>query len=217
MTIAPPELRELRELVRYRAKLVVLRSGLKAQVHATIAKLGVPVPMTDLFGRAGSTMLDDLDLPDAYDHRITSLCHLIEVYDSEIVELSAKVAGELDDHEGYAAIQAICGVGPILAAVFVAEIGDVSRFGGSPPAGVMVGTHAPSPRVRHHGAPRAHHQTRIPPRAVGGAEPAWLQPLPLHAELRCEAADLAVSQAVVHEMQRRAEQAPGRASLKRPT
>jgi len=32
--IAPPELRELRELVRYRAKLVALRSGLKAQVHA---------------------------------------------------------------------------------------------------------------------------------------------------------------------------------------
>jgi hypothetical protein len=31
--IAPPATRELRELVRYRAKLVALRSGLKAQVH----------------------------------------------------------------------------------------------------------------------------------------------------------------------------------------
>jgi transposase len=36
--IAPPELRELRELVRYRAKLVALRSGLKSQVHAVLAK-----------------------------------------------------------------------------------------------------------------------------------------------------------------------------------
>jgi transposase len=34
--IAPPAIRELRELVRYRAKLVRLRSGLKAQVHAVI-------------------------------------------------------------------------------------------------------------------------------------------------------------------------------------
>jgi len=33
--IAPPETRELRELVRYRAKLVALRSGLKGQVHAS--------------------------------------------------------------------------------------------------------------------------------------------------------------------------------------
>ena len=38
--IAPPALRELRELVRYRAKLVQLRSGLKAQVHAVMAKRG---------------------------------------------------------------------------------------------------------------------------------------------------------------------------------
>src|SRR5207244_11690016 len=38
--IAPPALRELRELVRYRAKLVQLRTGLKAQVHAVMAKEG---------------------------------------------------------------------------------------------------------------------------------------------------------------------------------
>jgi transposase len=38
--IAPPATRELRELVRYRAKLVALRSGLKAQVHAVMAKEG---------------------------------------------------------------------------------------------------------------------------------------------------------------------------------
>src|SRR5438445_7094125 len=39
--IAPPAIRELRELVRYRAKLVNLRSGLKTQVHAVMAKQGV--------------------------------------------------------------------------------------------------------------------------------------------------------------------------------
>jgi transposase len=39
--IAPPATRELRELVRYRAKLVALRSGLKAQVHAVMAKARV--------------------------------------------------------------------------------------------------------------------------------------------------------------------------------
>ena len=48
------QVRELRELVRYRAKLVALRSGLKAQVHAVLAKEGVRVPMSDLFGVAGA-------------------------------------------------------------------------------------------------------------------------------------------------------------------
>jgi hypothetical protein len=47
--IAPPAIRELRELVRYRAKLVRLRSGLKAQVHAVMAKVGVLPKNTDLF------------------------------------------------------------------------------------------------------------------------------------------------------------------------
>ena len=48
--IAPPATRELRELVRHRAKLVGLRSHCKAEVHAVLAKCGVQVSMTDLFG-----------------------------------------------------------------------------------------------------------------------------------------------------------------------
>ena len=60
--LAPPQVRQLRELVRYRAKLVALRSGLKAQVHAVLAKEGVRVPMSDLFGVAGTRLLDELYL-----------------------------------------------------------------------------------------------------------------------------------------------------------
>ena len=45
--IAPPETRELRELVRYRAKLVSIRSGLKAQIHAVLAKAGVLIAVSD--------------------------------------------------------------------------------------------------------------------------------------------------------------------------
>ena len=38
MAIAPPEIRELRKMVRYRAKLSRLPAGLKAQVHQTLGK-----------------------------------------------------------------------------------------------------------------------------------------------------------------------------------
>jgi Transposase len=58
--IAPPATRELRELVRYRAKLVALRSGLKAQVHAVMAKEGVLPAVTDMFCQAGNTQLDEM-------------------------------------------------------------------------------------------------------------------------------------------------------------
>jgi transposase len=45
------------------------------------------------------------------------------------VELFANlVAGRLREHPGYAAVQQIPGIGPVLAAVFVAEIGEITRF-----------------------------------------------------------------------------------------
>ncbi|HUZ52555.1 MAG TPA: transposase [Streptosporangiaceae bacterium] len=61
--IAPPQVRELRELTRYRQKLVGLRSNCKDQVHAVLAKLGIPVTHSDLFGTSGRQWLDGLGLP----------------------------------------------------------------------------------------------------------------------------------------------------------
>src|SRR5436305_12267640 len=58
--IAPGAIRELRELTRYRIKLVQRRSGFKEQVHAVLAKLGIPVTCTDIFGVWGNTWLDGL-------------------------------------------------------------------------------------------------------------------------------------------------------------
>ena len=126
--IAPPRVRELREAVRHRAKLVALRTGLKAQVHAVLAKQGVTVPMTDLFGVAGGHLLDDLRLDPAYNARIVSLRRLIDALDFEIDVVGRRTAAKLATDAGYRAVQAIDGVGPILAAIFVAEIGDVTRF-----------------------------------------------------------------------------------------
>jgi transposase len=130
--LAPPQVRELRELVRYRAKLVALRSGLKAQVHAVLAKQGVGVPMSDLFGVAGSRLLEGLRLERAYALRVASLRTLIAAYDQEIAMLGREISTALAGDAGYLAIQAIPGVGPVLAAVFVAEIGEVHRFAAAP-------------------------------------------------------------------------------------
>jgi transposase len=126
--IAPPALRELRELVRYRAKLVQLRSGLKAQVHAVMAKQGVLPRVVDVFGPAGQVQLDEMGLDRPYRMRVESLRELIEVYDSEVVRLEGEIHDHLRHHPGYRAVQAINGVGRTIAAILVAEIGDVTRF-----------------------------------------------------------------------------------------
>ena len=126
--IAPPEVRELRELVRHRAKCVCLRTNLKLQVYSVLAKEGVNVPMTDLFGMAGTALLDTVSLKPAYAARVESLRDLIESFDRQVAIFERDLRRELAGHPGYRAIQAIPGVGETFAAVFVAEIGDVTRF-----------------------------------------------------------------------------------------
>ena len=118
----------MREAVRHRCKLVALRSGLKAQVHAVLAKQGVRVAMSDLFAVGGQKMLDELRLDAPFNARVASLRRLIDAFNFEIDILARRTAAQLRAHPGFRAIQAIHGVGPVLAAVFVAEIGDVTRF-----------------------------------------------------------------------------------------
>jgi transposase len=127
--IAPPEIRELRELTRYRIKLVHLRVSCKDQVHAVLAKLGIPVTCSDLFGTWGNTWLNGLTLPQPYAGKVTSLRNLITQLTGEITLLDTVIASLLEHHDGYHAIQALPGIGPVLAAVIVAEIGDITRFG----------------------------------------------------------------------------------------
>jgi len=126
--IAPPATRELRELVRHRFKLVAMRTSLKAQVHAVMAKNGVLPTRFDMFGPGGTAQLDALELPAAYADRLRSLRGLITTFDDEVAVVEADMHRRLRGHRGYEVIQRLNGVGRILAALFVAEIGDIERF-----------------------------------------------------------------------------------------
>lgn len=126
--IPPESVRYQRELVRYRRKLSQLRAGLKSQVHAVLGKEGLVPPMGHLWGPGGSDWLDETGMADAYETRVRSLRRIIKLYDTEITKLDARIAAEFRDDVGYRAIQAICGVGPVLAGIFCAELADVTRF-----------------------------------------------------------------------------------------
>ena len=130
--VAPPEIRELRELVRYRRKLAQLQTGLKAQVHQTLGKEGAIPETKSIWFSGGQRWLDELQLADAYTNRIESLRDLLALYHREIATLDGLIHRTImandDLRQGYETIQGIGGVGRVLAAVFVAEIGDVHRF-----------------------------------------------------------------------------------------
>jgi transposase len=56
------------------------------------------------------------------------LRELITAYDGEVFALNKDITAMVVANRGYHAIQAIPGIGPVIAAILIAEIGDVSRF-----------------------------------------------------------------------------------------
>jgi transposase len=105
-----------------------LRSGLKAQVHAVLAKQGVLINVSDLFGVGGRELLAAAPLDPPFRARVDACCRLVDAVDFEIDAVSGQLRGRLATHPGYRVVQQIPGIGPVLAAVFVAEVGDAGRF-----------------------------------------------------------------------------------------
>jgi transposase len=90
----------------------------------------VLIAASDLFGVTGRQRLARVPLGSAYAERVRSLLELIDILDGHEARFAAMIAERLHTHHGYQAIQQVPGIGPVLAAVFVAEIGDVHRFAG---------------------------------------------------------------------------------------
>ena len=86
------------------------------------------VEVSDLFGVRGAKLLREVQLPAACRYRVDSLLQLIAAFDREIAQTAQLTSDRLRADPGYAAVRTIPWVGPILGAVFVAEIGDVHRF-----------------------------------------------------------------------------------------
>jgi Transposase IS116/IS110/IS902 family len=76
----------------------------------------------------GIRALDGLDLPQPYAGKVASLRELIGWLTTEIGLLDAVIADLLGSCRPYHAVRALPGLGPVLAAVTVAGIGDLSRF-----------------------------------------------------------------------------------------
>jgi hypothetical protein len=63
-----------------------------------------------------------------YSGKVTSLRHLAGELSAEITMLGEVIASLLAGDRGYQVIQQLPGIGPVLAAVIVAEIGELTRF-----------------------------------------------------------------------------------------
>lgn len=128
--LPPPEIREIRELLRHRIKLVNLRKGLKNRIHAVLAKRGVfTYPVRDLFGKAGREFLASVELPPIYRAEVDGYLSLIDQTNLLIAQREKEIKN-LVVKESPAAqlLLTIPGISYFSALLLVAEIGDIKRF-----------------------------------------------------------------------------------------
>src|SRR4029453_11714308 len=72
-----PDVREERELARFRLHLVKHKSALKNRIHSTMINFGRPCPVPDLFGAEGRRLLAKLDVPEPWRSNVSASVALI--------------------------------------------------------------------------------------------------------------------------------------------
>jgi transposase len=126
--IAPPDAREARRLARMRTSLVRIRSQLRCQIHAVLAEHGVQTEVSDVFGKAGRALLEELSLPQLSKARVEANLRLIDALTDEVTEAERQLRALFRADDRIKRLTAIPGVGLITAATVVTEVWDVTRF-----------------------------------------------------------------------------------------
>ena len=126
--IAPPAVRQLRAMLRHRARLVRLRTLLRNRIHAVLADHGHGRPAGCWTG-PGRAWLASLELPAVSRQVIDDALMVIDALQQPIDRLDRQVHQRARSDPRVQVLTGLPGVGPFTALVLLAEIGDITRFG----------------------------------------------------------------------------------------
>ena len=140
--------RALRRRLSHRAGLVGQRTRLRNQIHAVLARNLVELPASDLFGRRGRRLLEELELPAHEREQVGSALRLHDALDHELEECERPLGEQALASAQVRRLMTIPGVGPVTALSLLAVVGEGSRF---PSARHVVGYLGLDPRVRQSG------------------------------------------------------------------
>lgn len=126
--VPPKSIRMQRELLRYRASLVKIQTGVKNRVHAMLAKNNITHDFTDLFGKQGRAFLSSLTLAEIYRMALDGYISVLDELQEQIKAVNKKIVVSARDDEEAKLLMTIPGVGYYSALLIKSEIGDIDRF-----------------------------------------------------------------------------------------
>lgn len=120
--------RSLRELLRFRFRLVQQQSTIKQRLHDILAKHNIQCTYTDILGKGAKVWLQSLPLPFPYDEEVVTMLRQSEWLQKDIAQYTKKVHAESSGNENAKLLVTIPGIGEILALLLAVEVGDIQRF-----------------------------------------------------------------------------------------
>jgi transposase len=138
--LVPPEVRDQREWMRYRADLVGVQTQTKSRICAVFHRHGIFHELSDLFGGKGRAFLAELCgqgqhaggvLPAGALAAFRGQVRLLDQVRTQLAEIAKRLRHELEHDELTRRVAMIPGFGLILSHVLKSEIGQIERFGGN--------------------------------------------------------------------------------------
>jgi transposase len=126
--IAPKEIRDIRELVRYRTALVRIRTQFITRIHAVLFKVGEKVAATDVTGKKGREELENLDLREIYRQEIDSCLRLCDSLEEQVNLFSKEIEKKAVLSDDAKLLMTIPGISFFSSLLITSEIGDYRRF-----------------------------------------------------------------------------------------
>jgi len=151
--IPPREIRDIREILRYRASLVALRTSIKNKIHAILSKNGIQMEYSDLFGKKALQSLRGLQLRSCYQVTIQGYLKLAETLNLLTQEITQTIEGMVEENPQAQLLTTIPGISYYSALLIVSEIGEVQRFPNAKKlcsyAGLVPSVHSSGGITRH--------------------------------------------------------------------
>ncbi len=132
--LAPPEVRQQREWLRYRMTLVGMQTALKNRIHAILHRHGILREQSDLFGRDGRRFLDlliapeDATLPDSARATLKGFLQLLDHVRRQIAAATRQFRKQIKVSPAAMRLKTIPGIAWVLSYTILAEIGRIERF-----------------------------------------------------------------------------------------
>ena len=147
--------RVMRRRLSRREQLVRARSRAKNEIHAVLMRcLKDRAPASDLFGVKGRKWLAEQQLPVCERETVDAGLRQVDFLDSEIAQVEQLIAAEALSWPEIKRLMTVPGVNVIVAATFMAAVGDIRRFPDRRKLAAYLGL---DPRVRQSGnGPAAH-------------------------------------------------------------